>query len=94
MNAGEVGKVYGALLCSPGMTDIVKVDLKITRRLILLLAQTIERGIATKNPEANFGMIEAAAKEELEQLTALSKDCLDKAGLGELYEKLKTFQSR
>ena len=66
MNAGEVGKVYGALLCSPGMTDAVKVDLKVNRRLILLLVQVIERGIATKGAEGNFGMLEAADKEEAE----------------------------
>ena len=92
MNAGEVGKVYGALLCSPGMTDAVKVDLKVNRRLILLLVQVIERGIATKGAEGNFGMLEAADKEELDQLTALSKECLEKAGLLQLHQKLQSFQ--
>ena len=94
MEKNELGKVYGALLCSPGMNEQVKIDLKINRRAVLLLSQVIERGLSTKGNDAHFGMIDAAAKEELEELKKLSQDCLDKAGLTDLNEKLSALNSK
>lgn len=88
MNNSEVVKVYGAILSSPGMTDNVKLDLKVNRRTILLLSQVIERGLNGKGDEGSYGMLEALSKDELQGLEAFSKECLEKAGLTELNEKL------
>lgn len=88
MNTSDLGKVYGALLSSPGMNDGVKIDLKISRRLVLLLSQIIVKGLNAKSEEGTFGMKDVASKEELEELRKLSEDCLEKAGLSELNTKL------
>jgi len=94
MNANDLKNVYGALLSSPGMGEPVKIDLRINRKAVLLLSQVIDRGMSVKGEEGNFGMIDAASKEELEDLSKLSADCLEKAGLSELNGKLKSLQSK
>lgn len=89
MNANDLSKVYGALLSSPGMTDQVKIDVKINRRSVLLLNNVIERSIGGKTDETGYaGLIEALPKEELQTLRDFARDCLEKAGLKELNEKL------
>ena len=42
--------LYDTILSIPGMNDTVKIDLKISRRNVLLLNRVIERGL-TNNPE-------------------------------------------
>lgn len=79
MNEKEMEKVYDTLLCVPGMNEAVKVDLRLPRRSVLMLAQVIERGLETHT-------VKAGEKEELHQVVT---DCLSKAGLTELSAKLK-----
>jgi hypothetical protein len=45
MGKDVLGTVYEILLCSPGMNDAVKTDLKISRKTILLLSSFIENGV-------------------------------------------------
>ena len=94
MNASDLGKVYGALLSSPGMNEAVRIDLKINRRVILLLSQVIEIGLGQKAEEGQFGMAQVASKEELEELKKLSMDCLEKAGLTDLNSKLSALNGK
>lgn len=85
-----LGTVYETLLCSPGMNEAVKVDLKINRKTILMLGSIIERGLHNKDGDSSPGLIEVIPKEIAEELRNLSNDCLQKAGLSELSEKLKS----
>lgn len=94
MNASDLGKVYGALLSSPGMNEAVRIDLKINRRVILLLSQVIEIGLGKRTVDGQFGMAQVASKEELEELKKLSTDCLEKAGLTELNSKLSMLDGK
>lgn len=93
MNASDLKNVYGALLSSPGMNEVVKIDLKISRRVVLLLSQVIEKGLVAKPLEGSFGMKDVASADELVELQKLSTDCLEKAGLSELNGKLSALNS-
>lgn len=94
MNASDLGKVYGALLSSPGMNEAVRIDLKINRRVILLLSQVIEIGLGQKTGDGQFGMAQVVSKEELDELNKLSADCIEKAGLTELKDKLSNLSAK
>ncbi|WP_244620353.1 hypothetical protein [Chitinophaga japonensis] len=76
------------ILSIPGMNDPVKIDLKISRRQVLVLSHVIERGVTGKEGSM-AGLLESLPKEALTELGQLSGECLQKAGLVELYEKLK-----
>jgi len=91
MTNEEVAQLYDTLMSIPGMNETVKLDLRISRKQVLLLAQVIERGLkeAQLNP---VGVALAASKEEITELLSISGDCLEKAGLTELRKKLVAFQ--
>lgn len=46
MTTNDVAKVFDTILSIPGMNDVVKIDLKISRKNVLLLNHVIERGSA------------------------------------------------
>jgi hypothetical protein len=43
MNAKELASVYDTIMSIPGMNDQIKIDLKISRRNVLILTQAIKR---------------------------------------------------
>lgn len=88
MTTNDVAKVYDTILSIPGMNETVKIDLKISRRNALLLSHVIERGLSAKDDEKNPGLLSSIATESLEELKTIAGDCLQKAGLVELSEKL------
>ena len=45
MPTKEIFKIYEAVLSSPGMEDRVRIDLKISRKNILLISRLIEHGL-------------------------------------------------
>ncbi|RKR82149.1 hypothetical protein BDD43_2318 [Mucilaginibacter gracilis] len=86
-----LGTVFETLLCSPGMSEAVKIDLKVSRKTILLLNSLIENGIGTEaNASGLAGLIPGEDREELKNF---GEECLKKAGLKELSEKIKTLKS-
>ncbi|WP_121355713.1 hypothetical protein [Flavisolibacter nicotianae] len=87
----DVAQVYGTILSIPGMNETVKIDLKISRKNILLLNQVIERGLSLKGDEVSSNLLDIMPEDSLQELTTISDDCLKKAGLVELSEKLKSF---
>ena len=89
-----LGTVYETLLCSPGMNEAVKVDLKINRKTVLMLGSVIERGLNSKDGDGLPGLIDVIPKDVVEDLKTLAGDCLQKAGLTELSEKLKTLAGK
>jgi len=92
MAMNVLGAVYETLLCSPGMNEAVKIDLKISRKTILLLSSLIENGTGDKETLAT-GLIGLIPEEDREELKNFGDECLKKAGLKELSEKIKTLKS-
>jgi len=88
----EVTKIYETLLSIPGMNDAVKIPLNISRKNILLLCKVIERGLLVKeNDDKALALPEIISKEVLQDLHALPKELLEKAGLTEMHQKLQSF---
>lgn len=90
MTTSEVAQVFDTIMSIPGMNEVVKIDLKISRKNVLLLNHVIERGLAGKDDEKSAGLLGIAPKESTEELKAIAEECLQKAGLNELSGKLKT----
>ena len=85
----DVAKVYDTILSIPGMNEVVKIDLRISRKNVLLLNQVIERGLSAKGDDTSAFLLGNVPEETLLELKSLSEECLQKAGLIELSEKLK-----
>ena len=90
MNANETARVIDTILSIPGMNEMVKIDVKISRQNVLLLSNIIERGLASIEADKT-GLLSVVSKETMEELKQLQEDYLNKAGLKELNEKLKSF---
>ena len=93
LTTNDVAKVYDTILSIPGMNDIVKIDLRISRRNVLLLNSVIQRGLTVKDADdKSSNLLDVVPKDTLQELTNLSDDCLKKAGLMELNDKLKSLK--
>ncbi len=89
LTTSDVAKVYDTILSIPGMNETVKIDVKISRRNVLLLNSVIERGLTGKDADGKLSnLLDIVPKETLQELSAFSVDFLKKAGLTELSEKL------
>jgi hypothetical protein len=88
----EMARVYDTILSIPGMSETVKIDLKISRKNVLLLNQVIQCGL-TEGGKTTSPLLNSVPESVLQELTELAADCLKKAGLTELSEKLKSFQA-
>ncbi len=86
MTTNDVAKVYDTILSIPGMNETVKIDMKISRKNVLLLHGVIKRGLISKDEDK---LLESIPAETLEELQKVADDYLAKAGLTELSEKLK-----
>ena len=89
MNVKDLAGVFDTIMSIPGMNDNVKIDLKISRKNALLLNQVIRKGLNAQSVELSPDLIDIATKESKQELLDLSEDCLQKAGLVELHEKLQ-----
>lgn len=88
----NVAKVYDTILSIPGMNDEIKVNLRISRKNLLLLNKVIERGINGKDSEdKSISVLESIPKEALQEIGEIAVQLLSKAGLSEMNEKLKSF---
>ena len=92
MTENEKAQVFGTILSTPGMNETVKVDMKISRRNVLLLSSIIEKGLSGKG-EDKAVLLAHVPEESIEELRMLSEDCLKKAGLVELNENIKSLSS-
>lgn len=86
----QMQALYGMLLAVPGMNEKVKIDLRISRNQVLLLAQVMQGGLKKDNPEIT-GLLSAMPGGSLEEMKAMVGDFLAKAELTELNGKLMTF---
>ncbi|AXB57729.1 MULTISPECIES: hypothetical protein [Flavobacterium] len=82
----EVSKVYDTVLSIPGMNEMVKIDLRISRKNVLLLCRLIEQGLLAEKDAAS--LIGILSNESVNELRNFSDDCLQKSGLVELNQKL------
>ena len=94
LSTDDVAKVYDTILSIPGMNETVKIDLKITRKNALLLNRVIERGLSMKDADNGSGLLDKVSEETLEELTLVANDCLKKAGLTDLSDKLKLLDAK
>ncbi|HMH35254.1 MAG TPA: hypothetical protein VK543_19600 [Puia sp.] len=89
MPVKEISKIYDTVLCSPGMTDSLKIDMRITRKNVLLISRLIENGLVN-NEHQKDEIFAQLPKETTDELLIVRDDILKKAGLNEFYEKLKS----
>jgi len=94
MTTSEVAKVYDTVLSIPGMNEAVKIDVKVNRKTVLLLSSVIERGLTAKDAEQSQGLLELIPKETIEEIKNFGEECLNKAGLKELSDKMKLLHSK
>ena len=87
LTENDAVRVFDTIMSSPGMNEMVRMDLKISRKNVLLLHHAIERGIAEDggSPSAR---LQGTSKENAQELKQLSEECLQRAGLTELNQKL------
>jgi hypothetical protein len=90
LTTNDVAKVFDTILSIPGMNEVVKIDLKISRKNVLLLNHVIERGLSAKEDDKSSILLTSVPQENLQELKLLADECLQKAGLIELSEKLNT----
>lgn len=90
LTTNDVARVYDTILSTPGMNDKVKIDLRISRKNVLLLSRVIEQGLQVKDDEKSSYLLKNVPEEILQELRTFSENCLEKAGLVELSEKLNT----
>ena len=91
LTVNNITKIYDTILSIPGMNETVKIDLRVSRNNILLLNHVIERGLSSNLEKKNNDLLNSIPKENLEDLRVFAKDCLRKAGLEELSDKLNSF---
>ena len=89
MTTNDVAKVFDTVLSIPSMNDVVKIDLKISRKNVLLLNHIIERGLSAKDNDKPSILMTSIQEENLQELKLFGEECLQKAGLIELSEKLR-----
>ena len=93
LTTNDVAKVYDTILSIPGMNETVKIDMKISRKNVLLLNRVIKRGLNTKDDDKSTSLLGSVPPETLQELHAFADDCLTKAGLTELSEKLNSLST-
>jgi hypothetical protein len=90
LTTNDVAKVYDTILSIPGMNETVKIDMKISHKNVLLLNSVIKRGLSTKDDDKIMNLLGSVSSEALQELRTFADDCLSKAGLIELSEKLNS----
>ncbi|WP_409415781.1 hypothetical protein [Flavobacterium sp. PS2] len=93
MTTNDLAKVVDTVLSIPSMNEVVKLDLKISRKSVLFLNHIIERGLSPKEDLKQSVLMTSIAQENLEELKFFGEECLQKAGLIELREKLSILTS-
>lgn len=92
MNENELlGVLLDTVLSTPGMNETVKIDLKVSRKNALLLGNLISKGI---DPKSNPGLLDNIPKDAGEELSELANEIIQKSGLTDLNEKLKSLTGK
>ena len=89
-----IAKIFDTVLSIPGMNELVKLNIQISRKNVLLLTRIIEHGITGKDGDKTGNLMDIFPKESLQELGAFSVECLKKAGLADFHDKLKELDSK
>jgi hypothetical protein len=81
LTTNDVARVYDTILSIPGMNEAVKIDIKISRKNVLLLNSVIKRGLNTKDDDKVMNLLGSVPSETLQELRTFADDCLSKAEL-------------
>jgi len=88
----DIVRVYETVLSIPGMNEKVKIGVQTSRKNLLLLNKVIEKGLNEKGvDDKTIGIIESLPEEVIRELKEIAVQLLEKAGLTEMNEKLKSF---
>lgn len=87
LTENDVVRVFDTILSIPAMNEMVRLDLKISRKNVLLLHHVMESGL-TENDGSPSVLLRSIPKENTAELKQLSEECLQRAGLTELNQKL------
>ena len=68
--------------------------MRISRKNVLLLNGVIKCGLSAKDDDKSGSLLESIPKETLHELNTFADECLSKAVLNELSEKLKALSSK
>ena len=79
MTPNDVAKVIDTMLSIPGMNEQVKIDLRISRKNVLLLDHVIQRGLSSKDDAKQSVLMTSIPEESLQELKLFGDDCLQKA---------------
>lgn len=90
----DVAVVYETLLSSPGMSDIVKIPIGISRKTLLLLTKVIEHGVSLKDEKTEGSLLSIVDAPTLDELKTVIALLLDKGGLTEMNNKLIALQAK
>ncbi len=94
LTTSDVAKVYDTILSIPGMSETVKIDMRISRKNVLLLHSVLKRGLTTKDDDKSSALLENIPPESLQELHVIADEYLTKVGLTELSEKLKRLSTK
>ncbi len=86
----EKSKVFEMILCSPGMAEHCKINFKVTRQNVLVLARLIEAGILDSKSTFDDELLGGLPVDATTEFKAIHEEILRKAGLSDFYEKLKS----
>jgi len=88
----DIVRIYETVLSIPGMNEKVKIGVQTSRKNLLLLNKVIEKGLTEKAvDDKTIGIIESLPEEAVRELKEIAVALLEKAGLTEMNEKLKSF---
>ncbi|RXM42690.1 hypothetical protein [Flavobacterium sp. YO12] len=87
LTENDAVQIFDTIMSIPAMNEMVRMDLKISRKNVLLLYHVIERGI-NENEGSLSILLKSVPKENTAELKQLSEECLQRAGLAELNQKL------
>lgn len=93
MNANDVARVLETVFSIPTMEDKVKIDLKISRRTILMLSSVIDRGLDPKD-ETAAALLDNINEEMKLELRAISDECIQRTGLADTIQKVKNLSNK
>jgi len=90
MEMKEMKLVYETLLTAPGMEVIIKLDTRLSCRMILMLTQVINLGLESKNQRS--GLLSILSEAEAKELEQLAVAFLEKGGLVEMNKNLQQLE--
>lgn len=86
----EKSTIYSMVLSSPGMLEICKIVLHLSRQNVLLLSRLIEAGVLAGKNNFEDEILNALPEASSNEFKIIHEDILKKSGLTDFYEKLKS----